>query len=505
MDIFATMVGNDVDPCVPAELASFVKNPPDHLGTGFRRLTATMWHGGRHTPAGAGGVPLLVAALRSAPRDRQGHVAVLLGLLAESDGPASEQVRTAVHDGIEVYLDLLADCRDGEPLTVALLYLLAHLPGERERVLGLAAGVGLDRADLTRLDRCLMTFDPTDPMISRVWPSPAAWAGLSDADRELDREWVRQLTSEQVRAAWDSDTRSLLAYAGARALWAVEHGSATHSPDPDLSLPPAPRSGGGSGGDLFGRYAEVFRCPACRARLVGDATGARCTGCATSYPATDGCLDLSAGVGDRTDMMARNVPLGYSALRSAFLRLMGTGWDGSVPVSAEDGYLRAQVRPVDGPVLDLGAGTGRWTAVLAESVGADRVIALDLSRAMLGQVRRALPDVLAIRGNALALPFADASLGAVNCWNTLQALPDRAAVIAEVGRCLRPGGTFTAMTFRPSPDELYGYFQSQKFGVCGVKLSIPEELRGWLADAGMTVRDQSGPGTFLFVTAVRAA
>ena len=217
----------------------------------------------------------------------------------------------------------------------------------------------------------------------------------------------------------------------------------------------------------------------------------------------DGTVDLSLGAGDAHEPMTRNVPLCYSEIRPAFLRWKGSNWDGAVTVEDEDEYLRTHVQPADGPILDLGAGTGRWTAVLADTFGAERVIALDLSAAMLEHVRRGLPQVLRVRGNALSLPFNDGSLGAVNCWNALQSMPDPAAVVAEVGRCLRPGGTFTLMTFRPAVDPIYRALQTAPFGLVPVALSAPQDLRQWLAAAGMSVWEQYTPGSFLFVTAVR--
>ncbi|MET7403341.1 class I SAM-dependent methyltransferase, partial [Dactylosporangium sp. NPDC005572] len=250
--------------------------------------------------------------------------------------------------------------------------------------------------------------------------------------------------------------------------------------------------------------AAVFACPACRGGLAATPEGAHCESCGARYPATRGFLDLSGGIGDQYEPMTRNVPLRYSGIRPAFLRWKGSNWHPLITVEDEDDYLRTHVEPVDGPILDLAAGTGRWTAVLAERFGPGRVLALDLSTAMLDEIGRTQPDVVAVRGNALNLPFADASLGAVNCWNALQSLPDPAAAVAEVGRCLRPGGTFTVMTFRPSPDPLVRYFQTRPFGVVPVNLSDPDDLRGWLEKAGLTVREVYTPGTFLFVTAVRS-
>jgi ubiquinone/menaquinone biosynthesis C-methylase UbiE len=158
-------------------------------------------------------------------------------------------------------------------------------------------------------------------------------------------------------------------------------------------------------------------------------------------------------------------------------------------------------------VLDLAAGAGRWTEVLARAVGPERVIALDPSAPMVATLRARLPKVPAVMAGAADLPFGDASLGAVLCWNALQAFPAHAAAaIGEVGRCLRPGGTFTLLTFRMSDDPIYRYFQGQHRlpqHTNGLRLFELDQLHGWLADAGLRVREESGPGTFVFITAER--
>jgi len=250
-------------------------------------------------------------------------------------------------------------------------------------------------------------------------------------------------------------------------------------------------------------HQAVLRCPVCRGPLAFGPQTAVCDDCGAAHPVADGIVDLSAGVGDNTESGKRNVPPRYeAALRPAFLRLMGDNWGGAVTVADEDRYLQERVRPVDGPVLDLAAGAGRWTGTLARALGPERVIALDLSSSMLGRLHQAIPEVLAVRGSALALPFADETLGAVNCWNALQAIPDPAMAIREVGRCLRPGGTFTLFTFRPTADPVVQYFQNRVHP--GVSVPDTEAVRAWLAAAEMTVLEQSTPANFLFLTAVRA-
>ncbi|MFP3465853.1 class I SAM-dependent methyltransferase [Leifsonia sp. SIMBA_070] len=92
---------------------------------------------------------------------------------------------------------------------------------------------------------------------------------------------------------------------------------------------------------------------------------------------------------------------------------------------------------VEGPVLDLGAGTGKLTADLTER-GLD-VAAVDPSPEMLRVLRQRLPEVDAHEGTAERIPFADAAFGLVlvaQAWHWVDA--DRA--IPEVARVLRPGG-----------------------------------------------------------------
>lgn len=89
-------------------------------------------------------------------------------------------------------------------------------------------------------------------------------------------------------------------------------------------------------------------------------------------------------------------------------------------------------------VLDLGAGTGKLTALLAKS--SRDVIAVDPSADMLAQLTASLPDVTTFVGTAEKIPLGDASVDAVTvaqAWHWVDA--ERA--VPEVARVLRPGGT----------------------------------------------------------------
>lgn len=481
---------------ITQQLDAFSSAPADRLPGAFRDLLGEFWDGDEAVGDAPGAAARLTDALAVVPADRQPHLVIALGLLADTEHP---EVRAALRERLDYYTKLVPDA--DRPLLLALVYLLGHFPEDRDRVLAAFEGSGLSPDEESRLDRSLGSFDPGSPGIGRVWPSPLAWS-LTDAERAKDLEWTSTLPAEVVAGAWHEDTRTLHAYSGAKALRAVEHGLGPDVDEPEVVAPTVPRAPAGVGPATWARFADAIRCPSCRWPLAESADDASCTGCGTAYPVVDGCLDLRSAQAGPGEAVFRAAFTRYErTLRPPVLRLSGSNWDGVVTPADEDAYLVEHVRPADGPVVDLGSGPGRWTAVLAGHLGPERIIALDSSPTMLGMVGEALPDVVRISGDAMDLPFADGSVGAVNSWNMLQALPDPAKAVAEVGRCLRPGGTFTLLTYLTSDDPVYAFFQ-KRLTLTTFDL---DELRQWFAAAGLTVRSQSTPGTFLLLTAVRDA
>lgn len=116
-----------------------------------------------------------------------------------------------------------------------------------------------------------------------------------------------------------------------------------------------------------------------------------------------------------------------------------------------------------GPVLDVGAGPG----LDARRIGA---VALDRSRAM---ARRGV--VPSIVGDALALPVASGSLGAVRADRVLQHLDAPAGAVAEMVRCLHPGGRIVVC----DPDQ-----ETLRIAVPGVPDDLVERVRRLRRDVG---------------------
>jgi SAM-dependent methyltransferase len=111
-------------------------------------------------------------------------------------------------------------------------------------------------------------------------------------------------------------------------------------------------------------------------------------------------------------------------------------------------YAEAAVRWALAPagpqprVLDLGAGTGKLTAMLV-SLGAD-VTAVEPDPAMLAEFRRALPDVRSLSGRAEAIPLPDASVDAVLAGQAMHWF-DMSLAAPEIARVLVPGGVLAGL------------------------------------------------------------
>ena len=97
------------------------------------------------------------------------------------------------------------------------------------------------------------------------------------------------------------------------------------------------------------------------------------------------------------------------------------------------------------PVVEVGIGTGVVALGLREL--GFTAVGVDLSPAMAQRARRRLGPVVAI-ADAAQLPVADAAIQQVVSVWLLHLVADRAAVLAEVARALRPGGRYLVSSAR---------------------------------------------------------
>ena len=93
--------------------------------------------------------------------------------------------------------------------------------------------------------------------------------------------------------------------------------------------------------------------------------------------------------------------------------------------------------PREGPVADVGAGTGKLTRVLVERFG--EVWAVEPDERMRAVLAASLPGARVVAGTAEAIPLADASLAAVFIGDAFHWF-EAARAVAELSRVLRAGG-----------------------------------------------------------------
>lgn len=139
-----------------------------------------------------------------------------------------------------------------------------------------------------------------------------------------------------------------------------------------------------------------------------------------------------------------------------------------------------------GPVADVGCGTGRVTAMLAD-LGL-QVSGIDLSPLMVATARREHPGLRFEVGSMLALDLPDGALGGVLAWYSTIHVPDDRLpeVFAEFRRVLAPGG-YVLLGFQAGDEpvhmtEALGHPISLDF-----HLRRPDQMAALLGQAGLAV------------------
>lgn len=150
-------------------------------------------------------------------------------------------------------------------------------------------------------------------------------------------------------------------------------------------------------------------------------------------------------------------------------------------------------------VLDLAAGTGTSSAPFLDA-GA-RVVPCDFSLGMLAAGKRRRPDLPFVAGDALRLPFADASFDAVTISFGLRNVAGTQDALAELLRVTRPGGRvvvceFSTPTWAPWRTVYTEYLVRALPAVARVVSSDPESYE-YLADSIRDWPDQDALGRLL--------
>jgi len=108
--------------------------------------------------------------------------------------------------------------------------------------------------------------------------------------------------------------------------------------------------------------------------------------------------------------------------------------------------------------LDIATGTGELALEMVRQ-GARRVVGLDFCGPMLEQAARKTahlyPAVRLVAGDALALPFPDASFDRVTNGFLLRNLADLPRGLKEMARVLKPGGRVVCLEITHPPSRLF--------------------------------------------------
>jgi ubiquinone/menaquinone biosynthesis C-methylase UbiE len=93
-----------------------------------------------------------------------------------------------------------------------------------------------------------------------------------------------------------------------------------------------------------------------------------------------------------------------------------------------------------GKLLDVGCGTGFIIHIAAKIF--DEIHGVDITPAMMAQVRLNEGNIVLHQTPAEQLPFLDKSFDAASAYSFIDHLEDASQVIGEVARVLKPGGVF---------------------------------------------------------------
>jgi protein-L-isoaspartate O-methyltransferase len=144
--------------------------------------------------------------------------------------------------------------------------------------------------------------------------------------------------------------------------------------------------------------------------------------------------------------------------------------------------LRSVLRPEPGErVLEIGPGVGYYTLDMAAWVGPEGAIEIfDLQQEFLDHTmgraaERGLANVVPTQGDAMDLPYEDASMDAVVLTAVLGEIPDPLAALRQIRRVLKPGGRLVV-------GELFGdpHFTTQA------------SLGRQAGEAGLALQERSG-------------
>jgi len=176
----------------------------------------------------------------------------------------------------------------------------------------------------------------------------------------------------------------------------------------------------------------------------------------------------------------------------------------------QDAVLHRLIEMRPRHVLDLGCGTGILASRVRATLSGVEVVGCDFSRGMLGRAAARGHGVRWVQGNALRLPFANASFDAAFSTEAFHWFPDPDRALRELHRVLAPRGLLLVSLVNPPADWLSRAAREASRWV-GEPFEWPtrERMRRRVERAGFAVDAQQRilrlPATFVLPTVLTVA
>ncbi|MEI5098345.1 methyltransferase domain-containing protein [Streptomyces sp. PmtG] len=154
--------------------------------------------------------------------------------------------------------------------------------------------------------------------------------------------------------------------------------------------------------------------------------------------------------------------------------------------------IASYVQRASPSIVEIGSGTGVFSAAMARWIEGSEVVAVDASEAMLAEARRHHPHpaVRYLPGEAEAVPAAEGFFDLALMSRVIHHIPDRARAARELARVLRVGGKVVVRTtFRERLDSLVYDYWPRLRAIDELRFPGEEEVVADFVSAGFTLNE----------------
>lgn len=102
--------------------------------------------------------------------------------------------------------------------------------------------------------------------------------------------------------------------------------------------------------------------------------------------------------------------------------------------------ISSVIKPVDGPILDIGCHSGTFTTRILSKVKSRQIYGVDISHSAIRAINKKIPDGHFEIADASNLPFKDNFFEAIFCLEVLEHVDNPSSVLAEIKRVLKDEG-----------------------------------------------------------------